>query len=76
MTKKLEIGDILPIRNKTGVVVARLVYLGEGAVNAERLMQGTTITGAPDNSKDWWRLDKTNQQLSEAQIAAWLAVKE
>jgi hypothetical protein len=76
MAQKLEIGDILPIRNKDGVVVARLVYLGGGAVNAERLMQGTTITGGPDNSKDWWRLDKPNQQLSEAQIAAWLAVKE
>jgi hypothetical protein len=75
MAKALEIGDILPVHNK-GIVVARLIYLGNGLANAERLMQGRTETGGVDNSKDWWRLDKSNQQLSEAQIAAWLAAKE
>ncbi len=67
----LKIGDILPIRNKVGVVVARLVYLGNGLANSERLMQGHSATGGADNSKDWWKLDKQNQQLNEAQISAW-----
>lgn len=73
MTTQLEIGDILPIGTAG---THRLVYIGNGRCNVE--------TKCPERDAHWkltnsgkfsWSVNKPDQPLNEAQIAAWIARK-
>jgi len=59
MTKVLEIGDILEIGK------ARLVYKGDNKADVVRFYP---VSNA-------WKVDKTDQTLTDEQIAYWLGKK-
>jgi hypothetical protein len=64
MTMQLELHDVLPLTSE-----ARLVYVGDGKCHSQKLRRNM-LTG-----ELFWKIDKQDQVLTEAQIARWLELK-
>lgn len=59
--ENLNIGDILTVGETT-----RLVYIGEGKVNSERVMRNIITEECA------WKVDQTALTLSQPQVDYWL----